>query len=144
MWMVVQSSNGALRTQQWGASGDIPLPGNYDASLGDDFAVYRPSTRTFFTLGSTTGTATSAVRGAPGDRPLAINGCYGDDVTYLNTTTFNWSIYGQSGTTQWGAPGDIPVPARYNGTAVDSKAVFRPREGAWYINDAPYVDQCIY
>jgi len=38
--------------QQWGTSGDVPVPGVYDASGQTDYAVWRPSTGTWFVLSS--------------------------------------------------------------------------------------------
>ena len=31
-WYVINSSTGAIMVQQWGMSGDIPVPGNYDGA----------------------------------------------------------------------------------------------------------------
>jgi N-acetylneuraminic acid mutarotase len=43
-----------------------------------------------------------------------------------------WFVSGSS--TDWlGLPGDIPVPADYDGDGITERAIFRPAVGAWYI-----------
>ena len=38
------------------------------------------------------------------------------------------------GAIQFGANGDVPVPADYDGDGRADAAVFRPSTGAWYLN----------
>ncbi len=42
VWWILQSSNGATRTQTFGFSGDLPVQGDYDGDARTDLAVYRP------------------------------------------------------------------------------------------------------
>jgi lysophospholipase L1-like esterase len=105
-------------SQQFGAPGDIPVPGNYDGIDRAEFAVFRPSTAQWFVLGPPgTGLAWVAQFGAPGDIPVPAD--YDDDglvdigvyrpltaTWYLNQTTA-----GPDAIT-FGAPGlDVPVMA---------------------------------
>jgi hypothetical protein len=57
LWLVLSSLPGCptaggckLAEVYWGAPGDIPIPGDYDGDGYADFAVFRPSTATWFVL----------------------------------------------------------------------------------------------
>jgi hypothetical protein len=48
-----------------------------------------------------------------------------------------WYFHGGAHT-QWGAPGDIPVPSDYDGDGTVDIAVWRPSNGVWYIHGGPH------
>ncbi|CAN5903873.1 hypothetical protein BH11MYX4_BH11MYX4_38140 [soil metagenome] len=144
VWWLAQSRDG-IRTKQWGTSGDVPLTGSYDGWLGADFAVWRPSTREVFTFGSSPwGTSGSQRLPSFNDVPVAASfWCYGSTIASWNKVTGVWTVPSQS-VVQYGIPGDVPVPANYNGDANGSslgaqRAVFRPSEGKWYIHEVQQV-----
>lgn len=60
------------------------------------------------------------------------------DFALFNQSTGIWFVVPSGSptspsTTQWGLPGDIPVPGFYEGGTTSDMAVFRPSDGAWYI-----------
>jgi hypothetical protein len=55
------------------------------------------------------------------------------DISIYRPSNGVWYISGQSDT-QWGMPGDIPVPGNYDLDAATEIAIFRPNGGLWYIS----------
>ena len=66
-WYRLNSTNGALIAVQFGANGDVPVPGDYDGDGKDDQAVYRNGT--WYLNRSTSGFA-GATFGLGTDRPV--------------------------------------------------------------------------
>ena len=62
-------------------------------------------------------------------------GTGGSAVSVFRPSNGNWYVNSTSGvqTVHWGANGDIPVPADYDGDRVTDFAVFRPSEGNWHV-----------
>ena len=50
------------------------------------------------------------------------------------TLTGTWYVRGQFWT-QFGEPGDVPVPGDYDGNGTTDLAVYRPSTGGWYVRD---------
>lgn len=61
-------------------------------------------------------------------------GC-GNEVTVFRPSNGTWYTYenGPLNARQWGANGDVPAPADYDGDGLTDLAVFRPSNGGWYI-----------
>ncbi|MFN8389056.1 MAG: M12 family metallo-peptidase [Bdellovibrionota bacterium] len=68
------------------------------------------------------------------------------DIAVYRPTTGQWfsqAMFSASpyAVTQWGLPGDIPVPGDYNGDRVTDFAVYRPAAHAWFIRYSGTGDQ---
>ena len=101
LWFSSNQGDGPV----WGTWGDIPTPGNFNGDANDDYAVFRPSTGTWFVACS-----------CPG--PLICLTCPGP---------------GNTLTVVWGQAGDIPVPADFDKDGTTDYGVWRPSNGAWYV-----------
>ena len=138
-WLVRRSSDGGTRTQQWGAPGDIPVPGDYDGDGKTDFAVWRRSEGTWYVIQSSNGSIVTRQWGAPGDVPVPgdYDGDGRTDFAVWRRTTGTWYVIQSSSgamtSQQWGTPGDIPVPTDYDGDGRTDLAVWRESEGSWYV-----------
>jgi hypothetical protein len=70
MWRVIESSTGRQYSKQYGDPSDIPVPGRYDSDKRTDFAIWRPTTGTWWWLESSTGQERSQQWGQFGDVPV--------------------------------------------------------------------------
>jgi hypothetical protein len=117
-WYVWRSSDGAWTEQVWGATGDKPVPGDYDGDAKTDYAVWQTN-NWWHIRHSSTGTASGVGWGYQAT-DIAVQGDYDadgrTDVACWRSTTGTWYIIestrGQR-IQNWGADGDIPVPAPY-------------------------------
>lgn len=147
------SGNAGQTVVQYGASGDIPMSGDYDGDGIADPAVFRPSSATWFILNSSHSTGVGGVTGetrrqfgATGDIPVSgdFDGDGLTDIAVFRPSNHTWYILNSSGTTgvggftgqtrlAYGASGDVPLSGDYDGDGMTDIAVFRPSNGTWYI-----------
>lgn len=138
-WVIIQSSNGAVRTQPtWGYSTDKIAIADYNGDGKDDFATYRDG-EWWIILDN--GLGYSYNWGLPSDIPVAADydGDGIDELAVYRPSEGIWYIRDQytnvTRSQLWGLPGDIPIPADFIADGKDDFAVWRPSNGTWYLLD---------
>lgn len=117
-WLVLGSANNAQTTTQFGVLGDEPVPGDYDGNGRVDFAVWRSDNNWYIKRAD--GSFYGVDWGARGS-DIAVQGDYDSDgktdIAVWRPNGGYWYILKSTTNTmrsdQWGAQGDVPVPAPY-------------------------------
>ncbi len=136
-WYVIHSGTGTRLGRQWGAAGDVPVPGDHDGDGRSDYTVWRRSTGTWYVNFSGTGGTTSQQWGTPGDIPVAgdWDGDRRSDYMVFRPSSGTWylvsSSTGAASARQLGAAGDLPIAADIDGDGRNDYVVWRPTTGAW-------------
>jgi hypothetical protein len=136
-WYFLGSATGTLSAVGWGATTDVPAPGDFDGDGKADFGIYRSSGTgqlDFWRLLST-GAVMPVVRFgtladiyAPGD----YDGDHKTDIATFRRgggqTTWNWvsSLDGSVHNVAWGSGTDFPVQGDYDGDGKTDIAIWRP------------------
>jgi thermitase len=141
LWYGSSSAGGSPFQIFFGATSDIPVPGDYDGDGKTDAVIFRPSTGLWY--GPRTGVASIVIQatvGQAGDIPVP--GDYdGDGKTdpaiYRPSTGMFFAVMSGGGTktSTFGAPGDTPVPRDYDGDGKTDFGIYRPRDtnlSLWY------------
>jgi len=130
-WWVMAGTGTQQVNQQWGSSGDVPVPGDYDGDGKTDFAVFRPSDNNWYLIYSSTGGTAQFAYGASGDKavPADYDGDGKTDIAVFRNSNTTWYI-SQSSTSStvsgaFGVSGDIPAPADFDGDGKADPGVFR-------------------
>ena len=138
VWYSLNSTNGSLKSTQFGAIGDKIAAGDYDGDGITDYAVWRPSSGIWYVNRSTAG-FTSFQLGASGDIPVVgdYDGDLKTDFAVYRPSNGVWYIIRSSDggftSKQFGISTDKPVQGDYDGDGKTDIAVYRPADGAWYI-----------
>lgn len=122
-------------------------PFDFDGDGKVDIVVWRSAEGNWYVLNSSNGQVVLQQLGYQTDKlvPGDYDGDLRTDIAVWRPNTgvcssnnCGWEIKQSSTGTvfyqaDWGAAGDIPVPADYDGDGKTDKAVWRPAEGNWYI-----------
>jgi hypothetical protein len=126
-FFILQSSNNQLREEQFGATGDIPVAGDWDGDGKADIGVYRAGTQAnpqgYFYYRPSSRPSVNFVPypwGISGDKPVVSD--YGGDgkadlavFRPSNGVWYIWRSRDGFAAAQFGVSTDKPVPADYDG-----------------------------
>jgi hypothetical protein len=141
-WHVLGGPGSQQTHHQWGTSGDVPVPGDFDGDGKTDFAIFRPSQGEWWIFRSSDSTYYATSFGLSGDQPVVADydGDGKTDIAVFRADAQggvgNWYILRSSDTQvdsyQYGLNTDVPAPADYDGDGKADISVFRASNNTFY------------
>ena len=148
-FFILRSSTNTFQQEQFGRTGDVPLPGDFDGDGKADVAVYRngaaSGAQSFFFYRPSSAAAVdfrTLYWGTNGDVPVRgdFDGDGKADAAVFRPSNALWYVQqssnGQMLIQSWGTASDKRVPADYDGDGKTDFAVFRPTDNTWYIRNS--------
>ncbi len=134
-WYVLGGQGSQQTSVQWGSSGDVTVPGDYDGDGKTDFSVYRPSAGAWYiqrssdnafvsySFGQSTDQVAQADYDGDGKTDAAVvrlaSGLLTWYIQFSSTGNFVGYQFGS------GTAGDVPTPADFDGDGKADLAVWR-------------------
>ncbi len=140
-WFIMNSSNGSVRTKQFGMADDKAVPGDYDGDGKTDIAIFRQSSGQWWLDTSSEGVKVLNF-GLNGDIPTVgdFDGDGRSDLAVWRPRGGAWYVLqssdGNMAVTQFGATGDMPLTGDFDGDKKADIAIYRPSNGVWYVTQS--------
>ncbi len=143
VWYWLDAGTNTFGAAQFGAAGDMPVPGDFDGDGRSDRAVVRNVNGSYiWWLNHSFDNSVIAIQwGINGDKPVVGDYDFDGraDIGVFRPSSGTWYILrssdGQLLAKQFGTNGDIPVIGDFPGTTdATDIAVFRPSNGTWYLD----------
>jgi hypothetical protein len=138
-WYVMGAGGTLQASQQWGANGDITVPGDYDGDGKTDFCVFRPSDNSWYVVKSSDGSWYGVQFAASGDVPVPADydGDGKTDIAVYRPSNGTWYAVKSSDPNsyliqQFGLSTDKPAPADYDGDGKADIGVWRSSDLTFY------------
>ena len=141
-WYVLGGPGSQQTFHQWGATGDVPVPGDFDGDGKTDFAIFRPSQGEWWIFKSSDSTYSPTNFGTSGDKPVVADydGDGRTDVAVFRADAQAglgyWYVLrssdAQVSNYQFGLNSDVPAPGDFDGDGKADIAVFRGSNTTFY------------